>query len=80
MVVKYQKDKTTPDILKTLESNEEINNYINKISDKTNWVMYANSNYFTGDKINSYKDIEIIYSDFIPTDNLIILYNKKERK
>lgn len=80
MVIKYEKTKTTPDILKTLESDEEFNAYIDDILDKTNWIMYANSNYFTGDKINNYKDIEIIYSDFIPTNNLIILYNKKERK
>lgn len=80
MVIKYEKTKTTPDILKTLESDEGFNDYIDKISDKDNWVIYANSNYFTGDKINSYKDIEIIYSDFIPTNNLIILYDKKERK
>lgn len=80
MVIKYEQGKTTPNILKTLESNQQINDFIDSINDKSNWVIYANSNYFTGDKINSYKDIEIIYSDFIPTDNLIILYDKKERK
>lgn len=80
MVIKYEKTKTTPDILKTLESDQQINDFIDSINDKSEWVMYANSNYFTGDKISSYKDIEIIYSDFIPTNNLIILYDKKGRK
>lgn len=80
MVIKYEQGKTVPDILKTLESNMEINDFIDSITDKSEWVMYVNSNFFTGEKINNYKDIEIIYNDFIPTDNLIILYDKKGGK
>lgn len=78
MEIKYEKGVTSTNITETLTNNEEFNTFIEENVTKSNeWTIFANLNYFSGEKISNYKEIEVIYSDFIVTDTIIVLYHKE---
>lgn len=78
MEIKYEKGVSCTDIVKTLTNNEELNRYIDEnVKKSSEWVIYANLNYFIGEKISQYRDIEVIYNDFVVADTLIVIYHKK---
>lgn len=75
MEIKFKIGVTTPDIEKTLKEDKEFNDYIDKnVKNSKNWVIFANKNFFNKDKIKEYRDIKIIYNNFIQNNTLAILH------
>lgn len=75
MEIKFKIGLTTSDIEKTLKEDKEFNDYIDKnVKDSRNWVIFANKNFFNKDEIKEYRDIKIIYNNFIQNNTIAILH------
>ena len=44
------------------------------VKNSKNWVIFANKNFFNKNKIKEYRDIKIIYNNFIQNNTLAILH------
>lgn len=75
MEIKFKIGLTTSDIEKTLKEDKEFNDYIDEnVKNSKNWVIFANKNFFNKDKIKEYRDIKIIYNNFIQNNTIAILH------
>ena len=73
-----RKQGMSKNIKELLENQADFNKYIDKnVKNPENWDMFVDSKFFKYNRIEKYREIPIFYNDFLFTDNIIVLAEKK---